>query len=59
MKRLSLKVLSYSNDIPTVQSVLISLLAFLSLLLNILLDNSQWWQFFIPEGGYGHGYLAR
>lgn len=59
MKRLSLKVLSYSNDIPIVQNVLISLLAFLSLLLNILLDNSQWWQLFYPEGGLGQGYAAR
>lgn len=59
MKRLSFKVLSYSNDIPIVQNVLLSLLAFLSLLLNILLGNSQEWQFFIPEAGFGHGYLAR
>lgn len=48
MKRLSFKVLSYSNDILIIQNVLISLLAFLSLMQNILLCNSQWWQFFIP-----------
>lgn len=59
MKRLSLKVLSYSNDIPIVQNVLISLPAFLSLLLNILLDHSQGWQLFNPEGEFDHGYLAR